>query len=40
MAVLDIVTYPDPRLRALAQERGWRILNLFADDASAATAGA
>jgi HAD superfamily hydrolase (TIGR01490 family) len=35
-----VATNPDPRLRALAQERGWRILDLFADDASAATAGA
>ena len=35
-----VATNPDPRLRALAQERGWRILDLFADDASAATASA
>ena len=28
-----VVTNPDPRLRALAQERGWRILDLFAADA-------
>ena len=35
-----VATNPDPRLRALAQERGWRILDLFADDASAATVGA
>ena len=27
-----VVTNPDPRLRALAQERGWRILDLFAAD--------
>jgi len=25
-----VATNPDPRLRALAQERGWRILDLFA----------
>ena len=25
----DVATNPDPRLRALAQERGWRILDLF-----------
>ena len=24
-----VATNPDPRLRALAQERGWRILDLF-----------
>ena len=28
-----VATNPDPRLRALAQERGWRILDLFAADA-------
>ena len=28
-----VATNPDDRLRALAQERGWRILNLFADGA-------
>jgi HAD superfamily hydrolase (TIGR01490 family) len=26
-----IATNPDPRLRAVAQERGWRILDLFSD---------
>lgn len=26
-----VATNPDPRLRALAQERGWRILDLFTD---------
>jgi HAD superfamily hydrolase (TIGR01490 family) len=26
-----VATNPDPRLRALAQERGWRILDLFND---------
>ena len=26
-----VATNPDPRLRALAQERGWRILDLFSD---------
>ena len=25
----DVATNPDARLRALAQERGWRILDLF-----------
>jgi len=29
-----VATNPDPRLRALAQERGWRILDLFAEPAS------
>ena len=29
-----VATNPDPRLRALAQERGWRILDLFAAPAS------
>jgi len=24
-----VATNPDPRLRAMAQERGWRILDLF-----------
>ena len=28
-----VATNPDPRLRVLAQERGWRILDLFAADA-------
>ncbi|MFN3439245.1 MAG: HAD family hydrolase [Acidovorax sp.] len=28
-----VATNPDPRLRALAQERGWRILDLFSADA-------
>lgn len=28
-ATVPIATNPDPRLRALAQERGWRILDLF-----------
>lgn len=27
-----IATNPDPRLRAVAQERGWRILDLFSDE--------
>jgi len=35
-----VATNPDPRLRALAQERGWRILDLFAADAPAAATGA
>ena len=35
-----VATNPDPRLRALAQERGWRILDLFSADASAAATGA
>jgi len=29
-----VATNPDPRLRALAQQRGWRILDLFAEPAS------
>ena len=29
-----VATNPDPRLRALAQERGWRILDLFSAPAS------
>lgn len=29
-----VATNPDPRLRALAQERGWRILDLFTAPAS------
>lgn len=29
-----VATNPDARLRALAQERGWRILDLFVADAS------
>ncbi|RQO83233.1 HAD family phosphatase [Acidovorax sp. FJL06] len=29
-----VATNPDPRLRALAQQRGWRILDLFAAPAS------
>ena len=29
-----VATNPDPRMRALAQERGWRILDLFAEPAS------
>ena len=29
-----VATNPDARLRALAQERGWRILDLFAEPAS------
>lgn len=34
-----VATNPDPRLRALAQSRGWRILDLFAENAdTAATA--
>jgi phosphoserine phosphatase len=28
-----VATNPDPRLRALAQERGWRILDLFGEPA-------
>jgi HAD superfamily hydrolase (TIGR01490 family) len=28
-ATYPVATNPDPRLRALAQERGWRILDLF-----------
>ncbi len=31
-----VATNPDPRLRALAQERGWRILDLFTAPASQA----
>lgn len=31
-----VATNPDPRLRALAQERGWRILDLFTAPASPA----
>ena len=34
-----VATNPDPRLRALAQERGWRINELFADDASSRHCG-
>ncbi|WP_298210106.1 HAD family hydrolase [Acidovorax sp.] len=30
-----VATNPDPRLRALAQERGWRILDLFTAPAAA-----
>lgn len=30
-----VATNPDPRLRALAAERGWRILDLFGQDPSA-----
>jgi HAD superfamily hydrolase (TIGR01490 family) len=29
-----VATNPDPRLRVLAQERGWRILDLFSQDAN------
>ena len=29
MALLPILEFPDPRLRTLALERGWRILDLF-----------
>ena len=28
-AQVPVATNPDPALRALAQERGWRILDLF-----------
>jgi phosphoserine phosphatase len=28
-ATVPVATNPDARLRALAQERGWRILELF-----------
>ena len=33
-----VATNPDPRLRALAQERGWRILDLFAEESAAQAA--
>ena len=27
-----VATNPEPRLRALAQERGWRVLDLFTEN--------
>ncbi|MGQ0711459.1 MAG: HAD family hydrolase [Rhodoferax sp.] len=36
-ANLPVATNPDERLRRIAQERGWRILDLFATPATAAT---